>query len=109
MGLLHSERWREMAPEFESSKLLAQCEALLAVDDQSPTMAMALSHVREALGTLHPATRDPAGRAEYEQRVAGAFGEAAATKRRGDERDATIAKLQARIDALEKPPAQPEG
>jgi uncharacterized membrane protein YccC len=107
MGLLHSERWREMAPEFESSKLLAQCEALLAVDDQSSTMAMALVHVREALATLHPATRNPEARTEYEQRVKGAYGEAAAAKRAGDERDATIAKLQARIDALEHP-SQPD-
>lgn len=106
MGILHSERWPEMAPEFEASKLLAQAEALLAIDDQTSTMAMGLRHVREALGALHPATRDPEAQKEYAARVAGAYGEAAATRKRGDERDATIAALKARIDALEKP-AQP--
>lgn len=107
MGLLHSERWPELGPEFEAAKLLEQTIDTLSVDDAPSSAAMALQHVRAARATLHPCTRDPAACEEYAQRKAGAFGEAARAQRQGAARDATIEALQARIATLEGQAKQP--
>lgn len=101
MGLLHSERWPELGPEFEAAKLLDQAIAALSVDDAPSTAAMALQQAKVSRGLLHPCTRDPAACAEYEARKAGQFGETARVKREGDARDQTIKDLTARLAALE--------
>lgn len=103
MGLLHSERWPELGPEFEAAKWLDQAIVALSVDDASSSAAMGLQHAKSARAMLHPCTRDPAAVAEYEARKQGQFGETARVKREGDARDKTIAELNERIRALESP------
>jgi hypothetical protein len=109
MGLLHSERWPELGPEFDAAELLDSAIKVLTVDDAPSSSAIALQHAKAARATLHPCTRDPAAREEYAQRKAGAFGESARVKREGDARDQTIAALNARLALLENKGEKPEG
>lgn len=109
VSLLHPEKWRDLAPEFEARKLLLAAEGALSDAVDTAPVAKALKGIRDTLKLLHPVTQDPAGVAEYEARAAGTYeppgggtGERRDRHHRGpDPRDKLISDLQARLDKLE--------
>ena len=60
MPLLHPERWRELAPEFDAYSHIKQARDTLA--EANPRAAQALDL---ACRSLHPRVLDPAAQAEY--------------------------------------------
>lgn len=68
MALLHNERWRELAGDFEAAEHLAA-----AYEVTKTTNPRAATEIRDAIQYLHPATLDPKAREEYQARKAGSF------------------------------------
>lgn len=65
MSHLHPSRWPGLEPEFDAADLLVRAEqALTGVSTHGA--ALARGYLQSALKSLHPATRNPEARKEFE-------------------------------------------
>ena len=113
MGLLHPERWQELAPEFEARALLQQAEKTLIDAPDHATVARTLKAIRDAYRLQHPSVQDPAACDEYEQRKAGTYAPNGGERKLSPSTAKQLSELQqqnrdllARLEKLEKPSKQ---